>query len=496
MHKKTPKKQYGPIKAVLIVFLSLFLTIPIQAQFTITVNPDTLKSKCNTNNVKLVFIAKDSLWYVDFSQQNPQLKSMKNITGKPTTPALSPDGAYIAYITGVSGVPPLGSSSPNSIAWLCDVAGSSAPKQIANPGWSPRFDLSASSPTVVYATCGKNSPGLMDLWNGCGKVCAWENGAQQPSDVWAGGSLFGGMSYNGQWLCTADNNPAYMLDITNNADKPVMVHRLHWTNSKTNADTVFGLQACNPSISSSRVFFDAMMYLDIGNISTPGFHTKNLGAWDFHTRIFISRSTNAVARFYDMPSDPPVVSNVQNPGDVTAKSWESPRWSNNPYFASAALYLERSWGENTTDRNESIYLIDLKDSSYLKLVSISDTSASNTLSLEFPWLWVETPRNFDSLEDNQWLNRSLDVATRQQADNAVIVSGYEVFQSRGQIFSSRPLASVDFFNARGEVVGKVHPGLKKRCGIPRAISTSAVLFASCTFSDDKKCVVKLFNVKM
>jgi len=477
------------------IFLYLFfLALPRAAQFTVTVNPDTLKSSSGTDSVKLVFIAKDSLWYIDFSEQNPRAKSIKNITGKPVTPVLSPDGNYVAYVTGVGGVPPLNSSSPNSTAWIADLTGTSAPQKIADTGWSPRFDLAAAAPTVIFSTCGKTAPGSDTLWKGCGKVKKSVIGAQQLTDLWTGGSLFGGMSYNGEWLCTADNMPPFMLDRTNASNTPVKIHRLNWVNNKTNTDTVFAPQTCNPSISSSRIFFDAMMYLDFGTTTVQGFHAKNLGAWSEHQRIFISRSNNSVARYFKMPAEPPVNSDPQNPGDITNKTWECPRWSNHPYFASAALNIERvsSDGSATIDRKESVYLINIRDSIYTKLVSISDTTANNaSLSLEFPWLWVATPQNFETIEDRQWLNRSMDAAVRQRPDILSGQSGYRVFQRHGELYSSQPLIMVEFFSLNGRRIGATAPGLQSSCRIPRNTSMGGVLFARCVFSDHSLASVKL-----
>lgn len=494
MHHCKNKRFYFPYKAAAVsIALMAFWIAPLFGQFTITVDPDSLAAICGTNKVKLVFLAKDSLWYVDFSETTPQARTIKTISGAPTTPALSPDGGYAAYVTGIGGVPPVSMFSPNSVPWLCDLSGATAPRKVADTGWAPRFDLASAAPRVVYATCGKLVSDTADLWNGCGKMRAWSSSSGQSSDVWAGGSWFGGMSYNGQWLCTADNGPAYMLDITNAANKPVTLHRLHWTNGKTNADTVFALQACNPSISSSRAFPDAMMYLDVGNLSMPGYHTKNMGYWDFHTRIFISRSTGAVAKYYDMP----FVADFQNSGDVSTQTWESPRWSNHPYFASAALYKERSWaGNKVTDRNESIYLINLKDSTYLKLITLSDTSVGNTLSMEFPWLWVDVAQDFASQEDKQWLSGSLDAAVRKPLGGSGNVSSYRIYQSHGNLFSGRPLAGVEFFTLQGERIGKFNAYRKIEFKIPSMALENGECFAKCTFTDNKTGVIKLINLKM
>jgi hypothetical protein len=471
------------------------MAMPLFAQFKVSVTSDTLKSRCGTDHVKLVFIAMDSLWYVDFSESNPKPRTIHGISGVPCTPALSPDGNYIAYVTGVGSPPPLSSTAPNSTAWLCSIAGAPAPRKIADIGWSPRFDLAAATPTVIYATCGKKTPGMDTLWKGCGKMCEWIDGSQ-PTDIWTGGSLFGGMSFNGRWICTADNGPAYLLDKTSAANTPVMVHRLRWVNNKTKTDTLAPLQACNPSISSSRLFFDAMMYLDVGTGDMAhSYHSANLGAWGMHSRIFISRSSNSIAGYYDMPADPPLVDNAENPGDVVIKSWESPRWSNHPYFASAALFVERSFGEKTTDRNESVYMINLKDSSYLKLLSLTDTTETNTLSMEFPWLWVETPQGFDTLEDRQWLNRSMDAVLWHPSDNSAKATGYRIVLMQGKIFSTGPMISVEFYSLNGKSIGKLLPELKRSCSIPRDLFSSGLLFGVCAFSNGKQSVFKVAALK-
>ena len=474
-----------------------FTGLSAYAQFTITVSSDTLMSRCGTTKIKLVFLANDSLWLIDFSEQNPKARSIKNITGAPATPVLSPDGGSVAYVTGVSDIPPFSSTAPNSIAWIRGLSADGVPVQIASPGWAPRFCLSDSSPTVLYATCGKKTSADQHLWDGCGKMRAFSVATQQNSDIWAGGSLFGGMSYNGQWLCTADNNPAYMLDITNGSNKPAMIHRLHWINNTTNADTVMELQACNPSISSSRVFFDAMMYLDIGSDGMVQYHPKNLGNWSFHTRIFISRSTNAVVRYYDAPAEPPVVLRAQKAGDVIAKQWESPRWSNHPYFASSALYLDRSWGgDKETFRNEAIYLINLKDSSYIKLVAISDTSSAGAVSLKFPWSWVETPPGYEKQEDGQWLSKSLDIAAVQPINGRQLTQSYGIHISRGRIFSNRPISTVEFLTVQGMRIVKLNALNQSTFVIPKRFLRYGPNVALCTFSDGSSRVLKMIAMNI
>jgi hypothetical protein len=476
----SPKNGCFGVRGTVFLILAA-LAIQASAQFTIVVDPDTLKNRCETKNVKLVFIAKDSLWYVDFSEQNPTAKTVKNITGKPSTPVLSPDGKNVAFVTGVQDIPPSGSASAVSTAWICALTEQASPIQIASPGWSPRFDLSAAFPTVTYSTCGSGA----NCWNGCGKVLKYNTLTVQSSELWCCGSYFGGLSYNGQWLCTAENAPAYLLDRSNPLNKPVMVHRLH-IQGGADGDTLMPVQTCNPSISSSRIFPDAMMYLDIG---TPFFNTLHLGDWSFHGRIFISRSTNTIARFFDMPVNSPI-QDPQGHLEVINKEWESPRWSNHPYFASAALKLERSWGENSIIRNESIYLINIHDSVYTRLITLADTSSVNSLSLDFPWLWVETPANFDSLEDKSWLNGSLDRNTPINYSAKInIGKNYSVHIKNGLVKSSYPMSMLEFFTLTGRRIGVVAVHGKTSVLIPGCLAKNGSFLIQCTFSDNKRTVI-------
>jgi hypothetical protein len=235
-----------------------------------------------------------------------------------------------------------------------------------------------------------------------------------------------------------------------------------------------------------------MMYLDIGSDGVFQYHPKNLGNWSFHTRIYISRSNNAIVRYYDVPAYPPLVLKAQNSGDIIAKQWASPRWSNHPYFASSALYLERSWGgNNETFRNEAIYLINLKDSSYTKLMSISDTSSTSATSLEFPWLWVETPRGFENQEDGQWLGKSLDVAAIQPVNGSQSTQSYGVHISRSRIISNRSLSAVEFLTAQGKRIVKLNAYNQKIYVIPKRLLPCGANLALCTFSDGSRHVLKM-----
>jgi hypothetical protein len=112
-----------------------------------------------------------------------------------------------------------------------------------------------------------------------------------------------------------------------------------------------------------------------------------------------------------MPSDHPLVSGeiARGVGEPVAEAWEYPEWSNHPYYAAAALYVQRVFAGDetwkTTDNFEALYLVDLKDSLFVRLLETTDTSLASTISMESPFLWVEKTPDFK--EDSTWLGTTI-----------------------------------------------------------------------------------------
>jgi hypothetical protein len=112
-----------------------------------------------------------------------------------------------------------------------------------------------------------------------------------------------------------------------------------------------------------------------------------------------------------MPADRKLVStaDAQGLGEAVGKEWYYPEWSNHPYYAAACLNIDRLWLKSGnwehTYNTESVYLVGLKDSQYVKLIESVDTSYSSTTGFIYPWVWVETPSGFQ--EDSAWLSKTI-----------------------------------------------------------------------------------------
>jgi hypothetical protein len=91
------------------------------------------------------------------------------------------------------------------------------------------------------------------------------------------------------------------------------------------------------------------------------------------------------------------------------KEWYYPEWSNHPYYAAASLNIDRLWLKSGnwahTYNTESIYLVGLKDSTYVKLIESTDTSSASATSFIYPWVWVEKSAGFE--EDPAWLAKTI-----------------------------------------------------------------------------------------
>jgi hypothetical protein len=136
-----------------------------------------------------------------------------------------------------------------------------------------------------------------------------------------------------------------------------------------------------------------------------------------------------------MPIDIPIVdATEQCQGSVTSIQWNFPEWSNHPYYAAATVLAERLWylsqnplPWNYRSLNEKIYLYNLKDSTYLKLVESKDTSLSGTLDLKWPYVWIDVPVQFQ--ENNLWLKPSVKTKWNPFKKLPGILESHSIFES-------------------------------------------------------------------
>jgi hypothetical protein len=182
------------------------------------------------------------------------------------------------------------------------------------------------------------------------------------------------------------------------------------------------VQACNPSISSSRSQrTNAMMYLDFGsrliNDLVNGGNT-----WSTWQVVFICNFEGRILWSYRCPPTDPVFPYTEGVMtqdmardtvfDASHTRWHHPEWSNHPYFAASAIELRRIWGQDNatppnyreTVRQERICIIDIKNSKTLGILRAGPEElvyTESTSGLCFPWLWVEVSPSF--VEDSLYL---------------------------------------------------------------------------------------------
>lgn len=250
------------------------------------------------------------------------------------------------------------------------------------------------------------------------------------------------------------------------------------------------LQTCNPSISSSRIFTNTMMYIDFSSsaIENAGSYHPVLGYWDIHQRIFIGRSDGVILRYYDAPQDKisEIPESEMGKGEAYSVNWNHPEWSNHPYYATALSYVTRLWKKTMYERtyhNEGLYIINLKDSAYLKIVEITDTSYTSTETLKWPWVWIETPSNFAEIEDPYWLVKPVSIKKRNYSkslsaklnikNNLLQVDGDQIMQIRLFSHNGRLLWSGKYPKAQSTVI------------LPSALITGKLLICDIALSSGR-----------
>ncbi len=416
-----------------------------------------------TVNAKLVFRNFDPndsyLYFVDFSVAAPAITKMNN-TFEAVAPVISPDGQYVVFERG--GVNDMTTQNPCT-SFVCKLSADAQPVMVAaGNSYTPRFIYAASAPTIIYATCASNPNdsvnGVTAVWNGCGKVVkrTCQNLVVGPEqDVFTGGSYMGGLSFDGNFLATANEGPnCFMLDLRNPAPGPVRLYRLDCISTTGGADTTIDLQTCNPSVSSSRRFTSCMMVLDFG-FNKPGYTTTLGSYWQMHERVLMCDIQNRVVKEFDVNDLPfAVKGSSANPGEILTTQYDNPEWSNHPYYAAAAIYVDRIFKPATTwvhtQNHEAIYLIDLKDSTYLHIVQSGDTTASTSKTdMRWPWLWINVPPGFETTEDSNWLNPNAAVVMPPQYG---AVGGNEIYLRDGIVTSASPITSLTIHNLAGRII--------------------------------------------
>ncbi|MBN1982712.1 MAG: hypothetical protein JW795_14355 [Chitinivibrionales bacterium] len=352
---------------------------------------------------KLVFVKKidqsTKLCYIDFSEQNDTPKvHILSAAKNPAVPMISPDGNWVTYASGAA--PEVGKDASNrSSVYIMKLTDDAQPVLVAkDSALEPRFVQNmkgGSKLYIVYPTLPPN-----EAWkNGIGKTMKVEIDISSTTPVvgeksilYDKASFVGGISWDENYLCSGGGR-AGMINLQ----------------TKDTATIDIFEQACNASISSSRVATNTMMYL-----VTTGHHPKvdNDKAFAKWEIIFISNFKKEICKWYKYPDSSSLKHPVEtNPLSFTTARWHHPEWSNHPYFAAATYNVDRyfsvSGGFVNTGYQERIFIINLKGNNQyvevLRLKNIKYNGIDGDDSGYFwPYLWVEVPTNFT--EESGWLN--------------------------------------------------------------------------------------------
>lgn len=338
---------------------------------TITAQKSDLISLVGTAAIKIVFVKQDNngrrrLCYLDFTSPSVYVHVIADSIPA-YGPTLSPNGAYVAY-----GSQDFGFTAPSqtSLRRLSDTLAACNRTPPGASAYLPAWwvDTAAAADTcIVAAEAATMDNSLAPAWI-TQRTMLWRlagpnfSGASQPIDT--KGSFYGGMSKNGLYLATGYPN-AYLYDVK--AD--FLTRYFLPPYSGTNTDTI---QVCNVSISPGLAHPDDLMFLDFGY---PLKKSTVVGKpYGFHSIIFICNSCvqcpTHVQKWYEVPTG--------------YQEWDHVKWSNHPDFAAA---IAKPTGSGSAS---SLYLINLKDSSYRKVADGNDLSD--------PYCWID-PSQVSELPD-------------------------------------------------------------------------------------------------
>jgi hypothetical protein len=483
------------------IFLSpIFSSYGQLSTARITVTQGRLDTICGTHNIKVVFMCNNNGYFVDFSEATPQIRRMANVTNA-YFPVISSDGRWVTYQSNVEIEGP--SANPQSgKVWFRELAVNGTPVKIADTGYVPRFvqNTPADTPAIIYSTS-VTCP--QEICYSAGRTVKRKivNKTPLPLEVvFTGGSYYGGLSWDNQYLITGwpGGLNCYMLDLQNSAAGPRAVHTMRVKKIGTDIDTFVSIGTCNISRSASRVFTNTMLYYDKGSQAVTAAKCYNpiLGTWLAHTLLFISRYDAEDLKVFAMPADRKLVPipDAQGLGEAVGKEWAYPEWSNHPYYAAASLFIKRIWLQSDsswkeTQTVESIYLVGLKDSVYVKLIESADTSKTSTTSFKNPFIWVEIPAGFQ--EDSTWLAKTI-------WERSGVVNP---FRERKRIMTTNSLLSgpqvteISLFSLLGRKIADVRPGAGVTLEKVRKMAGPGSYFIRIGFKERSSEIVRITNAK-
>ncbi|HMD69066.1 MAG TPA: hypothetical protein VKF42_09335 [Chitinivibrionales bacterium] len=279
------------------------------------VSKDSLSALVGTQNVKLAYTkmitgGTQMLYFVDFNDSSVTPKLLKKPGDKQdwsaSCPIISPDGALVAYYL----VDP--SNIKHAAAYCQKLDTSAVPNLIDDPGSDPHFFKDINNNLfITYADTTDEVDATYSMLTTKHtyrvQISAGTGAKTGTRDSIAPFPFYGGMSYDGAYICTGYIN-AYIFNIS--------------TQNFFSVDT--GKQTCNPSMTPDSLLTGRMMFLNIGgiqNLSTMGALAG--AAFREHQYVLIADTGNNLVGSFNVDQILP---------DYAGGEWQCPKWTNASNF--------------------------------------------------------------------------------------------------------------------------------------------------------------------
>ncbi len=317
-------------------------------EIKLAASANNIKEMANTYNLKLAFVNKKSgsLVYVDYSKIGTFVYEYID-TLEVNHPDISPDGRHVAFCTGLEGV-----SGPSQV-YVRDLnpTGSNLVRLDVDNAAIPRFRVLPSGDTViVYVSDAGNNKEESEWKQKSTWQVSFKNGKFGTPEKLFDGSYHGGFSEDDSLAVTG----ARLLRANHNKQESV------WYN---------GEQACNVSLSKDNK--KQTLFLDFASKTGKEFAGKSYAV---HEYLWLADSTGKLDKYIAAP---------------IGKTWDHTEWSNLEDVAVASVV-------NQLGMEESIYMINTKTSSTLKLVEGSDMSHPTIWGEKINLSYFQNELNLDS----------------------------------------------------------------------------------------------------
>ncbi len=285
---------------------------------------------------RLVFVnvgaGQRNLVFADFTKSPPSLREFGDVAGV-FYPRISPDGNWVAFGTGAEG------GDTGSAIYVRPLGGDQAESRKVADGFIPRWwvDPATQDTFLIYSNSAvdNTSPSWSKTETLLLKIKGGEpQGAPTALDL--DGGFHDGRSSGGRWLATGYRR-LKVRDLQGGGDRILFTAP---DNGKAPGDTS---QVCNVSMAPDST--GRMLFLDFG---WPYKNTVTGTSYGIHELAFMSDPSGKLARWYKAP--------------LGEASWDELEWTNQPDYAV-------SGATEPSSKREHIYLVDLKDSVYLRLAS-------------------------------------------------------------------------------------------------------------------------------